>query len=249
MVIDLIVLLALALFGYRGFRTGTIKQLTHWIGMTLGRVIGKPLALILTLALAPDLGFPPVAVRVGISVLCFYTLYVVATIISSFLLRGFTPKRRNTKKERRDKLGGLVLGLGKGVVILLVLISVMLFFEKPLFRAWSEPPELMRHSFFVSLVRRNNVFGSAPLPEFARVEKLMQAARDPRSAQALSNDPKLKEMLDDPRIKASLQDEKFAKALKSGDWSALRKDPRIMALLQDPRLVGPLSDPFLEEEK
>src|SRR5579871_3424966 len=97
MVVDFLIAGALALFAFRGQRSGTIKQLTHWAGMSIGRFVGKPLALILTLALAPDLGFPPVGVRVAISVLCFYTLYVVGTVIVQFLTARFSLRK---KKKR-----------------------------------------------------------------------------------------------------------------------------------------------------
>lgn len=246
MAIDFLILLCLWLFGVVGLRSGTVNQMASWVGIVFGKAVSKPLAFVLTLALARDLGFPPVGVRVGLSVFCFYTLSVLGTIVVRSFLKQLAGRRLLSPA---DKAGGFLLGVGRGGVLLFVLLSLALFFEKPLAGAFHGPPDVSRDSVLVGYVRRHNVFAAAQHPELARVEKLMDAARSPASAQALSADPKLKAILADPQWNAALLDDKLAQAVKAGDWTALQEDPRIEALLKDPRLTGPALDPLDYDEK
>ncbi|MBI3551427.1 MAG: CvpA family protein [Elusimicrobia bacterium] len=249
MIIDLFIIGSLVLYAILGRISGSFRQLVHWGGLALARAIAKPLALIMTLALAPDLGIPPVGARVGLSVLCFCTIYVVGTSILKLFLKKLPQHRRITFI---DQVGGLLLGMGQGAVIIFVLVSGAVFFESPPARAHGRPQGMFRNSLIVGLVRRHNMFGLQPFPVLARLEKLIQAARDPRSARALAGDPGLQQLLNDPGLKSSLQDEELADAIRAGDWSTLQKDPRIAALLKDPRITGSMSDPLeydVEEER
>ena len=245
MIVDLLVIACLALFAWRGMRSGVIAQLAGWAGFTFAGAFGKPLALILTLLLARDLGFPPVEVRVGFSVACFFTLYLLATWVVKHALRKSLGRHAKARKERA---AGFLLGLGKGIALTFVLLSCLIFFESPLTGALRVPPEMLDDSLVAGFVRRHDLYNPAPLPTLAKVQELMEAARDPRSLEARRLDPESRALLNDPKLGPALRDEKLAHAVRSGDWPALQDDPRILALLKDTRFLRPLSDPLDEDE-
>jgi len=196
----------------------------------------RPLAAALTPALAPRLGFPPAGVKVALSLLCFSAVYAGGTLLVHLLLKKLAGNR---EKNRLDRAAGFLLGVGKASAVVFVLLSALLFFEKPLISALGKPSETIQRSAIVKLVRGHNLFDAVSFPALAKIEKLMAAARDPKAARALADDPKLRELLNDPNLRAALQDETVAQALRSGDWSALLNNPKIASLLKDSRIAEP----------
>ena len=241
MIIDLLVVCAVAVCGFVGRYTGTRKQLAHLAGMILARFIAPPLALLMTLSLARDYGMPPLAARVGFSALCFYGLYFFGMTFTNLFMKGPSLHRRIS---RIDQTGGFVLGAVQGTVLLGVLLSVVHLFQGPMHRAIGRPARLLQSSRIFAFVGRHNRFGAPPLASAARLETLVEAARKPPSPQALAADPELGRLLDDPGMRALLADEALARAIKTGDWSAVQADPRMEALLSDPRIRGSLADPL-----
>ncbi|MBI5243161.1 MAG: CvpA family protein [Elusimicrobia bacterium] len=234
MTIDLAILSLVLLSGLLGLASGAIKQAAHLIGMAFAYLAALPLAAALTPMLAQKLGYPPAAVKVGLSVACFSVLYGVGTFAALCALRKLAGDR---EKSRLDRAAGFVLGAGKAGVVVFVMLSAVLFFEKPLVQALGKTPEKIEQSNIIALVRRHNLFDAIPFPALDKIQRLMNAAKDPKAAQELMSDPKLKELLNDPKLKEVLQDESVAKALRSGDISALLNNPRIAALLKDSRIA------------
>lgn len=245
MVVDILLVACLAGFAVSGYRSGTLRQLAQWSGIAIGRLVAKPLALVMTLALAPRLGFPPVGARVALSVFCFYTFSVIGTFLTYFVFKKIARRHHHS---RLDRIGGGVLSVGKGVLLLYVAVAVVIFFEEPRIMAAQRSPGIFGRSASIEFIRDHNPFAGAQLPPAARVAKLIRASRDPAAARRLSRDPRMRELLLDPRLKASLQDQALAKALAAGDWSAVERDPRISALLADPRFAAALADPLDSEQ-
>jgi uncharacterized membrane protein required for colicin V production len=234
---DLLLVGVVALFGLSGLLSGAINQLQHWLGLLLAALAARPLAVRLTPYAAPRVGLPPKAVEVALSGLLFCALYLLGTAAASGLLsKLFRPDRQNGPSDRAIGFG---LGAAKGAALLFVLLSFLVFFEKPLTKALGAPPAAVRESRIVAFVRRHDLLDAVPAPALAKIERLIDAARDPNSLRDLENEPELRRLLDDPALKAALQGGALSQALKSGDLSALRNDPRLRALLDDPRLLPP----------
>jgi membrane protein required for colicin V production len=238
MLIDLLVVAILVFLAVRGRTTGTITQVGQWAGLMLGRAVAKPLALILTLMLLKDLGFPAASIRVFISGLCFYTFYILGSMIARHFLKRSIGHHTNSRK---DQVGGMLLGVAKGVVAIHFTLSVVLFFERPIAKALEIS---LDRSLVVAFVRPRNVFATASRPTLTRLNKLLEATRDPEAAKQLADDPALAAMLDDPAVLAALTDERLGAAVEKRDWAILQEDPRVSALLRDPRITGPLTDPL-----
>ena len=231
---DLLLAGLVATFGFLGLLSGAIKQLQHWLGLILAALAARPLAARLAPYAAPRLGLPPKAVGVALSGFLFCAIYILgAAAVRGLLLKLFS----NPQDGRGDRAFGFGLGAAKGAALLFVLLSFLIFFEKPLTAAFGAPPAPVRESRIVALVRRHDLFDAVPVPALAKVQKLIEAARDPRGLGGLEDEPELRRLLDDPRLKAALQDGKLTRALMSGDPSALKNDPRLRALLDDPRLA------------
>ncbi len=85
--IDIGILILLSVFGLFGLISGAIKQLAHWAGLAIGYLVARPLAAHFSPQIAARLGFPGVAVNVGLSVLFFFCLYLGGTIVAHFVLK------------------------------------------------------------------------------------------------------------------------------------------------------------------
>ncbi|HAH05714.1 MAG TPA: hypothetical protein DCM05_04175 [Elusimicrobia bacterium] len=222
MPLDLVLLAAVAVFSVHGYLTGAISQLSHWAGLIAAYFASRPLAAILAPKLAPSTGLSPGAVQVLLSTVGFTVLYAGVTLVVHGVLKTLAGGR---EKNAPDRFIGLALGGGKTAALLFVLLSAVLFFEKPLVKALGRKPEALKDSRAAEFVRSHNLFKNVKLPALSRLEKLMAAAQDPSKL----DDPELKKLMADPRIKA---------VLESGDMAALRKDPRLKALLKDMESLG-----------
>jgi uncharacterized membrane protein required for colicin V production len=236
---DLLLVGVVALFGFFGFHSGAINQLRHWVGLILAALADRPLAARLTPYAAPQIGLSPKIVNIILSALLFGVLYMIGAAAARKALLKLFPGRLD---GRGDRAIGLGLGAAKGAALLFVLLSFLIFFEKPLTRAFGAPPAPVRDSRAVALVRRHDLFDAVHVPALAKIEKLIEAAKGPGGPQGLANEPELRRLLDDPQLKAVLQDGELSQALKSGDLSALKNDPRLRALLNDPRIAAPPPD-------
>ena len=239
MKLDLLLACVVALFGLLGLFSGAINQLRHWAGLILAALAARPLAASLTPFAAPKLGLSPLIVNVALSTLLFCILYMLGMATARAVLLKLFPGSQNGRGDREI---GFVLGAAKGGALSYILLSLLIFFEKPLTKAFGAPPAALGESRIVGLARRHDLFHAVPLPALAKVEKLMEAAKDPSRLKDLQNEPELRRLLDDPQLKAALQNDALSQALKSGDLSSLRNDPRLKALLNDPRLAAPSGD-------
>lgn len=236
MTLDLGILSVVILSGLMGAMSGALKQAASLIGLVFACLAFRPLAAVLTPMLAERLGYPPAAVKVGLSMVLFSVLFGVGTLASRAVLKKLAGDR---EKSRADRAIGFALGAGKAGAIAFVLLSAVLFFEKAMAEAMGETPFKMEGSRIADLARRHNLFDSIRLPALDKLRKLAAAAKDPKAAEELMNDPKVKKLLEDPNLKALLQDPATAKALQSGDLSTLLKDPRLAAFLKDSGIAEP----------
>ena len=222
------------LFGVLGMRSGAIRQLSHWIGLACAYLFSGPLASALTPAAATQLHLPAIGVKVALSLLLFTTL----ALLASWLVHAVLVKATGGAEDGRwDRVGGFVLGAGKGAVLAIALLAVALYFEKPLNRFLGPTPAAFHDSAVVGFLSRHDLLSAVSIPVASNLEKLAKAAQDPDAARALANDPNMKAILDNPEIRSVLKDPALTRALSSGDFSALINDPRFAALLKDPRLT------------
>ena len=234
MTFDLLLAGVVALFGLFGLFSGALNQLRRWLGLVLAALAARPLAVRLAPLAAPKTGFPPKAVEVALSGLLFVALYFIGSAAARLLLTKLFPDRQD---GRVDRALGFGLGAAKGAFLIFALLSVLIFFEKPLTAAYGPPPAPYNESRAVAFVRRHDLFDAVPIPALAKLQQLAQAAKNPSGGlQGLESQPELQKLLEDPQLKAALQNPEITQALKSGDFSALQNDPRFRALLNDPRL-------------
>ncbi len=238
MVLDLGFAAVVLVIGLLGVRSGAIRQLSHWGALVCAYFLSGPLSAWATPAVAARLGFSATLVKYGLSALFFCALSLGANMLVHRVLGGAHGEREG---GRADRVGGFVLGAGKGAALAYALLCGLLSFEAPLAKALGHPPAAVERSAAVSFARRHNLFASVAVPAIAKLEKMAAAAKDPEAARALGQDPQFKALLEDPALKSAVGDPALLKALETGDVSGLKNDPRFKALLDDPRLGEPPS--------
>ena len=232
MKIDIIVAMVLLTFALTGLYSGAIKQLGHLAGVIAGYLGAKPLAGLVAPLMARQLGFPPLVATVACSFLCFFLLYLAAAVLTRMLLAKVFPSGEHGALNR---LGGLLLGFAKTALILFVILSGLVFLEKPVGNLWHDFRLETAKSKSMGLARRYNLFST--LPQLSGLSRVAQAARDPEYAAQLAEDPEYKALSRDPRMKALVNDQAINRAFATGDVQAMLSSVQVMNVLNDPKMM------------
>lgn len=152
---------ALGLFGLMGFISGALRQLSHLIGLILGYAAMHFFAGLLAPMAAARFGWSPALAQIGASLALFYGVYAAAAFIAHLMLEKVLGIK---KRSFWDQAGGLVLGAGKAAAAVYVLLSAVVFLEKPLAKIRPDFPKEAKESKSVEFVRAHNLFASLRLP-------------------------------------------------------------------------------------
>jgi len=116
------ILLLIAYFGFRGFQRGLIDE--------VGRLVGLVLAVVLAYQFSPlleeHIGLENDLAR---SAVAFVGIFIVTLIVMMLITRFVRTLVELVLMQWLDKLGGILFGLLKGIVVLGVLIYVMESFD------------------------------------------------------------------------------------------------------------------------
>jgi membrane protein required for colicin V production len=119
--IDIALLVILLLFGLRGYFRGLFREVFSLAGLLAGFIVAARYTETLTRDLVVFDNVPPIVVKAAVFMLCFFVVYVLFNLIGWFLHRCAALLFLGTV----NRLGGVVLGLGKGIALAgLVLLAV-----------------------------------------------------------------------------------------------------------------------------
>ncbi len=235
MIVDLIALGAILLFAVLGAMTGALSQVVHLLGIAaawaaarfLGFAVGPKVAVALKI---------PAILGVAISALALGAVaFILVHVFGRWLLRRLHGAEG---PGPADRAGGVLLGAVKSGAIVWCILSILVFFDKPIAGlGWKMD---FSGSEVAALVRQNNLLAHTglPLPELERALRRVRAGpaqgpgQDPgvagnaRAAKALSRDPRMRKLARDPRIQ---------RALKEGDYVTVLRRPEVLQLLADPK--------------
>ena len=232
MTLDLIACGLVLFFAVIGAMAGGLMQLSHWAGLALGVLAAKPLGLLLGPELAARLHVPLLVGALGAMVVLFFTVYMGVQGMARILIKR-TVKHRQL--GRADGALGFLLGAGRAAFIVYLLLSALVFFEKP-FAHLTRYRFDTRGSHVAAWVRAHDLFTSFGLPGTQGISRLARAAKDPAAAAALAHDPAFQRLLRDPRVAPLLRDGALRRELQRGDALNLLRDDRVMKVLTDPGL-------------
>ncbi len=242
--LDLAVFGVVAVFGLLGLISGLIRQVSHWVALVAAYLLSQPISAALTPAAAAKFGWPAGLVQVGLSSLVFTGVLIVGALLCQILLGKILGGVTGPAVNRG---GGLILGAAKAAAVCYVLLSAVLFFEKPLGDFLPSARSALKTSEVADVIRRRNLFTKVRLPALDNVTKLLAAAKDPKAVKKLREDPKLKELMSDPRLKAMLTDSGLSQAAAGGDAGEMLGSMDLSSLMSDPKMAGLLEDPKLKE--
>ena len=237
MTLDLLVLGLLLFFALLGAAAGGLMQLTHLAGALVGGALARPAALMLGPALAQRLGTPEIVGVLVSGVLAFFVGY---GLVQWLLRKAMAQTLTNRVLSGADRAVGFALGGGKAALIIYVLLSALVFFEKPIAKVSRYHFET-RGSTVATFVREHDLFTHFAVPGTAGLSALARAGADPAAAQQLANDPGFQALLHDPRIQVLVHEPDLQKALRSGDAISLLRSDRVMSLLTDAKIRDQLS--------
>ncbi|MBS2029403.1 MAG: CvpA family protein [Deltaproteobacteria bacterium] len=234
--LDILVVGLVLFFAVLGALAGGLMQLSHWAGLILGGFLAKPLGVHLGPLAAQRFGAPDIIGVLGVTVVAFFAIYLIAQIILRAVIKRVT---QNRVLGSADRLLGFGLGGGKAGVFLYVLVSAMIFFEKP-FTAVTHYQFDTRGSKIADFIRAHNLFTTFSFPGTRGLTAIARAAKDPAAAAELGNDPEIQALTKDPRVQQLLQDGELQRAIQSGDSMGMLRNNRVMAVLSDSKLQDAL---------
>jgi membrane protein required for colicin V production len=118
---DLICAGVVALFALWGLVRGMVRQIFGIAGFILGIILSRTFAAPFGRAFAADLGVPVAVATVGASIAIFIVVEILAKVLGSLFAHLF----RGGVIGAVDRLGGLAIGLFKGVLVAWALASIV----------------------------------------------------------------------------------------------------------------------------
>jgi membrane protein required for colicin V production len=237
MTLDLVVCGLILFFALLGALAGGFLQMANVGGLLLGGAVARPAGLRLGPLAAAHWKAPTILGVIGVAVLAFFITYGVSLAVFRAILRR---AGKNPTLSGVDKLLGFLFGGAKAAMILFVLLSAFIFFEKP-FTQLSPYRFDTRGSQVAAFVRAHDLFTHFTFPGMRGLTAMARAGHDPDAAAALARDPELQTLTRDPRVISLLHDADLQHALQSGDSMALLRNNRVMTLLSDPAIQEHLS--------
>jgi membrane protein required for colicin V production len=235
--LDLLVVGLVLFFALLGALAGGLMQLSHWLGLFAAGLVARSAGLHLGPVVAQRLAAPEIVGVLGATVLCFFTVYILVQVATRKAIQKLTQHR---VLGGLDRVLGFVLGGARAAVILYVLLSAMIFFEKP-FAAVTHYQFNTRGSQIAELVRGHDLFTRFTFPGTRGLTALARAAQDPAAAAQLAQDPEVQALTREPRVQGLLRDGELQRALQSGDAISLLRDNRVLAVLTDAKLQDRLA--------
>jgi membrane protein required for colicin V production len=158
--LDLIVAFLLIFFCIAGALSGALAQGAHLAAVIASGMFGRPVGALLAPAVGDALGVPKLVANIAATSLAFLCLYVGLHLLGKAVARRLT---RDGNARAVDRALGAVLGSAKTLLIVWVLLSGLVFLEKPIggfSLGWSFDG---KGSFFAAMARDHNFF-SVDLP-------------------------------------------------------------------------------------
>ncbi len=237
--LDLLVLGLLLFFALLGAAAGGLMQLSHVGAVVVGGLASRPLGVGLGPRVAAHFSLPPVVGVLGVTVLGFVVVYAVVQVLCRMALRRVLQSRA---LGQADRALGFALGAGKTAMILFVLLSAFVFFEKPIAQLSPALHFDTRGSQVAEFVRGHNLFTNFSFPGVKGLTTLARAGTDPAAAARLAESPEFAELTRDPRVQLILKDGSLQHSLQSGDYVSMLKSNKVLEALTDPKLQGELAN-------
>lgn len=112
------IIVFIAYYGYRGFQRGLVEE----VGRLMGLVLAVVLANRFSSVLAGQLGLDSAVARTAVA---FVIIFVVTLVAMGFVIRAVRTLIELVLLEWLDRLGGILFGLLKSLLVLGVLIYVL----------------------------------------------------------------------------------------------------------------------------
>ncbi len=236
--LDLLVVGLVVLFAVLGALAGGLLQLTHVGAMLVAGIVAKPIGGRFGPAVAEHYQAPLVLGVLGVTVVSFFVAYAATQVVARILIKRVV---KNRVLGAADHALGFAMGGVKSAGILFVLLSALIFFEKPIAAVSPSLRFDTNGSQVASFVRNHNLFTTFSFPGVKGLTTLARAATNPEEAQKLSQDPEFQQLRGDPRVKSILSDGSLAHSLQNGDYISVLRSNKVLEALSDPRLQNQLS--------
>ncbi|MDF1566154.1 MAG: CvpA family protein [Deltaproteobacteria bacterium] len=242
MVLDLIALGAILLFALIGAMTGALSQVVHLLGIVAAWATARFVGLAIGPRIAAELKMPAI-VGVALSALALGAVaFILVHVFGRWLLRRLQGTRG---PGPADRAAGVLLGAVKSAAIVWCLLSVLVFFDRPLKGlGWKMD---LAGSEVAGLVRQHNLLAHTglPLPELERaLSGVRQRTGGGAAASATGAGPlqgssaaeskAARELAKDPRMRRLAADPQVQEALQKGDYVTVLRRPEVLELLADP---------------
>lgn len=227
--LDLLVLALVLFFAVLGAMAGGLMQISHIAALVAGGFLAKPLGTRVGPAVAEHFKAPEIVGVLGVTVFGFFAVYAVVQVVLRMFIKRVI---QNQVLGGMDRILGFGLGAAKSALILYVLLSALIFFERP-FTSITHYQFDTRGSKVADLVREENLFTRFSFPGTRGLTAVARAATNPSAA---ADDPDLAALAHDPKVAEVLKTGELQRALQNGDAVALLRSNRVMAVLTDPKL-------------
>ncbi len=157
---DIVAIITVALFALMGYLSGFMAQVVRIVAL----IISYLLAVLLSPYLADQMNYSMHGTHVRFDVVAFGIVWFFAYFISSTIGYALARKLRRSSPSlsEADKFTGMFAGILKGVLLVLGITGVLLWFRPQFAPSWRGLSSQMEHSLTVKLIKE------IPLPDAMR---------------------------------------------------------------------------------
>ena len=172
--IDLGVLALIGISALLGYRSGAVRQLSHWIAFAAALLLAKPAAALAAPLLASQTEWPAAEHLAGLRIALFPFVFLAANMIARLVLNLLEP---GEERGPLDQALGVGVGLVRGFVVCYGLLVAAVYLQKPLSMLGLD----LAGSRTIELARAHDPF-AADRPNLKEVERKLGDQLEQRAA-------------------------------------------------------------------
>jgi|GEM_PF-5529471 len=239
MLIDITIAVFAFILMVIGYFAGALIQIVKIAALVCSYFIASWSAPILSAIMVEQLGLNFMAHEMVSMGVCWTLSYFILVMIGKAFAE--TINDNSESFSSADQVLGLLVGLLKAVVFVVLMVYVIGMFKEQIFKYRPEVRETFSESLVMQALSKTSLVEKFLPDEMVGLLHLSRDMSDKVKAKRIQESDEAQNLIKNPIINELLQDEAFQKKAREGDVLELMKDDRLMKALQDKEVVDLLN--------
>ncbi len=239
MLIDITTVVFALILMVMGYFAGALIQIVKIAALICSYFIAEWSAPILSAVMVEQLGLNFMAHEFIAMAICWTVSYFILSMVGKAFAE--TINDNSESFSSADQVLGLLVGLMKAAVFVVLMVYMVGMFKEQIFRFRPEVRKTFSESVVMHALSKTSLVEKFLPDELVGLMHLSRDMSDKSRARQIQESDDARKLMQNPIINELLNDEEFKKKTREGDVLELMKDERIMKALQDKDIVDILN--------